>query len=347
MKKKGIMFILIIVVMTGGFYRAYLFGKESREPIIEQHTGLIPVEKTLSEKLPMKSLFEEQPDEPEKTSVNIATQQENMLHLFYGTAGPYAEANVQGEQGGRITALPYREGDFVKKGDILVRFDESDTKLELQKAIAAKNTAMQQVHQAQSNFETAQANVNRYQKLFQDGFISQQDVDDVNNRFQSARSVLNSSHEGVKQADAQIRLLKNTLKDFTIGAPINGVIDEKHYNLHEIYRGVEVIYHLVDIDQVYVDVNVPEAYISQVHEQMKVSVSFDALNEQEFTGIIEVIVPSGKAQSRNFVVKVLVQNPDHAIKPGMFSRVHIKLGESSTIFVAEKSAAINEDGEGR
>jgi flagellar basal body-associated protein FliL len=121
MKKKIIISILIIVVVTGGFYIAYLLGKKSTETTIGQYTDLMPIDKTFPERLPIESLLAGQSNEPEKNSVDIATQERNITHPFYGTAGPYTEANVQGEQGlGKILQriqgmAPVRKKDTAEK----------------------------------------------------------------------------------------------------------------------------------------------------------------------------------------------------------------------------------------
>jgi RND family efflux transporter MFP subunit len=251
------------------------------------------------------------------------------VNTFYGTAAPFEEANVQSEQGGTIVALNGKEGDAVRKGDVIVRFNDSDIRLQLEQAKSSRNAAAQQVQQAESNLKTVETNYQRYQKLLDDGFVSKQQVDDLQNQLESARSALNSAKESVTQAEANVKLIENNLQDFSIRAPISGVIDAKNYNLQEVYRSGDIIYHLVNIDRIYVNVEVPETYISQIREQMPVTVAFDALEGREFEGLIETISPSGGEDNRSFTVKVLLDNPDRAIKPGMFGRVNVILGEAS------------------
>lgn len=249
------------------------------------------------------------------------------VNTFYGTAAPFEEANVQSEQGGTIIALNGKEGDAVRKGEVIVRFNDSDIRLQLEQAKSSRNAAVQKVQQAESNLKTVETNYQRYQKLLDDGFVSKQQVDDLQNQLESARSALNSAKESVAQAEANIKLIENNLQDFSIRAPISGVIDAKNYNLQEVYRSGDVIYHLVNIDRIYVNVEVPETYISQIREQMPVTVAFDALEGREFEGLIDAISPSGGEDNRSFTVKVLLDNPDRAIKPGMFGRVNVILKE--------------------
>jgi multidrug efflux pump subunit AcrA (membrane-fusion protein) len=61
---------------------------------------------------------------------------------------------------------------------------------------------------------------------------------------------------------------------------------------------------------------------------MQVTVSFNALADQAFVGIVETILPSGSTSNRTFTVKVLVENPDQVIKPGMFANVNMAFTEA-------------------
>ena len=257
-----------------------------------------------------------QTEQGRPVQVEIVAQQDiKVTQTFYGSVTPYAQAKVQGKHGGSITFLKGEEGDSVRAGDAIVKFDDSDTQLQFQQAIAGKNAALQSVKQAQSNFETLQTTLNRYQKLFKDGLIPRQNLDEMLNQLQVAQAGLGSAREQVKNADAQIQLLQNTLSNMKITAPISGVIDEKHFNLYEIAKPGETIYHVVDIEHVYIEVDIPESYISQIREQMEVSVLYDSLKGQEFPGYIERIMPTGDPQRRNFIAKVLVNNPELTVNP--------------------------------
>lgn len=321
--------IMIIGVVVG--YAAYSFVSPNHNAV-EQATAT------------SRSIEDIQEEQGKPVKVETITQEDlELAQTFYGTVTPYAEANVQGEYGGKLIFLKGKEGDAVTKGEIIVQFDVSDTQLQIQQALAGKNTAIQSVNQAQSNFETIQANAKRYEELFKGGFIARQQLDEVRNQVQVAQASLSSAREQVKNAEAQIQLLQNTLKDLKITAPISGVIDEKHFNLNEIPSSGDVIYHIIDIAQVYVEVEVPETYISKVHEQMAVTVAFDSLSQEEqFSGTVERIIPTGNAQSRNFIAKVLVDNPEQRIKPGMFARINLCLEQIEDVLVMNKKALLKE-----
>ena len=341
MKKTLGIIVLVIIVFAAGLYLAYSFGKKSVEQPSGQDVAVQPTPESKSTPLQAAAT----PEEPQAIPVRVAAVEQKEIAVtqtFYGTSVPYDEANVQGKYGGKIVSLKGEEGDDVKKGEVVVRFDDSDTQLQLQQATASKNSALERVNQAQSDFDTIQEDVNRQENLFKEGIVPQKTVDDARNRLQSAQAALNTALEGVKQAESQIDLLNNTLKDLKIAAPISGVIDEKHYNLNEIYRAGDILYHIIDIDRVYVEVEVPETYISQVKEKMEVAVIFDSLVEQEFTGTIERIAPKGDPQSRSFLAKAVVKNAERTIKPGMFARVNVTVKSLPEALVIDRKALLQE-----
>ncbi len=342
MVKKIFITLLILIVAAVGAYLMYSYGKRSAEEALRQEIAQQSAKQESSKTTPepQAQKTEESAEDrgiPVKV-VTVAQEDVQRSQTFYGTVIPFAEANIQGEQGGKIIFLKGKEGDSVKKGELVVQFDGSDTQLEIQRATASKNTAIQTVNQAQSNLDTIQANVKRNEELFKEGFVSQQQLDGLKNQLQVAQASLNTANESVKQADTQISLFNNMLADFKITAPISGIIDEKRYNLSEVYQPGSILYHVINIDKVYIEVEVPESYISQLKENMAVDVYFDSLEGQEFSGKIERIIPKGDPQSRNFIAKALVTNTEKQIKPGMFARIEVGIQSISGAFKLEKKS---------
>lgn len=323
--------ICIIAVTMGGYAAASFLSKKG-----EQGQQSEPNAQKV-ETIPTKQ------GKPVKVA-NITQETIAITQTFYGTVTPHAEANIQGKYSGKLIVLKGQEGDQVKAGEVIVRFDDSDTRLQLEQATANKNTALQNLKKAQVNLETVQKTVDRQQSLFKDNLVSKQTLDEVQNQLQAAQSGVDSAGEQVKNAEAQIKLCNNMLQELTIKAPISGIIDQKNFNLNEIPKANDIIYHIVAIDQVYIEVEVPELYISQIREQMEVDVLIDSLKDQQFKGVVEHIIPTGNTQSRTFIVKVLVANPAQVIKPGMFVQATACLEKLEGVLIMDKKAVIKENG---
>lgn len=330
MKKREFLIGVVIVIIGIGAFKAYSLFASDQDSVKQPEPQA-------------QSIEEIQAAEGKPVRVSAVAQQDIAItQTFYGTVQPYAEANVQGKYSGKIVMLKGKEGDSVQAGEAIVQFEKTDDSLELNRAEASKNAALEAVKQAESNFETAQKTVARNQELFKEGFLAKQSLDELQNQLQVAQATLSSAREQSKTHDANIQLLRNKMKDLTIAAPITGIIDKKYFNLNEIPGANDTIYHIVDIRQVYVEIDVPETQISQVREQMPIDVMIDSLNGQQFSGIVERIIPTGNAANRNFTAKVLVQNPDLAIKPGMFARTSATVESIPNALLLDKKALLQE-----
>jgi RND family efflux transporter MFP subunit len=329
MVKKNLLGIVVVVLIAAAFAGGYVIGRGAAPQMNPaQHMEMAGSRQPPGLGGPPADNASQSEDADAQASESVtpapAEKPANALE-FYGTTAPSAEVNVQSQQGGTLIVLNGEEGDFVQKGALLAQFDDSEQQLNLDNARSSRNTALQQVQQAESNLKSTQTNLKRNRQLFKDGLISQQQIDDLENTVESARTSLNNAQESVRQANTQISLLENELKNFSVHAPISGIIDQKNYNLQEIYGGNGVLYHIVNIDEVYVNVDVPETYIKRICEGMEVSVTFNALGDQIFPGILETVLPSGSTTNRTFTAKVRVKSPDQAIKPGMFAAVEMVL----------------------
>ena len=330
MKKREFLIGVVIVIIGIGAFKAYSLFASDQDSVKQPEPQA-------------QSIEEIQAAEGKPVRVSAVAQQDIAItQTFYGTVQPYAEANVQGKYSGKIVMLKGKEGDSVQAGEAIVQFEKTDDSLELNRAEASKNAALEAVKQAESNFETAQKTVARNQELFKEGFLAKQSLDELQNQLQVAQATLSSAREQAKTYDASIQLMRNKMKDLTIAAPITGIIDKKYFNLNEIPGANDTIYHIVDIRQVYVEIDVPETQISQVREQMPIDVMIDSLNGQQFSGIVERIIPTGNAANRNFTAKVLVQNPDLAIKPGMFARTSATVESIPNALLLDKKALLQE-----
>ncbi|GAK48924.1 efflux transporter, RND family, MFP subunit [Candidatus Moduliflexus flocculans] len=331
MKKRASFIIAVVLLMGIGAFTGYsLFasdGKDSAKQVEQQAQSIEDIQAAEGK--------------PVKVS-SVAQQDITLTQTFYGTAKPYAEANVQCKYSGKIMHLNGKEGDSVQAGETIIQFEKTDASLAISQAEASKNALLEAVKQAESNFETAQKTVARNQELFKQGFLAKQSLDELQNSLQVAQAALSSAREQVKTSDASLQMLRNKMKDLTITAPISGIIDKKNFNENEIPGANDTIYHIVDIHQVYIDIDVPETYISQIRENMPIDVLFDSLSGQKFQGIVERIIPTGNAANRNFTAKVLVENPALMIKPGMFARANAAMESIPNALLLDKKALLQD-----
>ncbi len=215
----------------------------------------------------------------------------------------YETVNVAPSLTGKIEHIYVEVGDKVRKGDSLVRMDQQQFN-STRFAIANLETEMQ-----------------RMEGLIQTGSVSQQQYDQM-------KLSLNQTKETFKF------LKTNTY----VQAPFAGVISAKNYEDGELYSGQPIVV-LTQVDKLKTLVAIPESYIPQVKAGMSLSLKTDVYPDRVFPATIEVVYPTVDAASHTFMAKVVVNNPQGLLRPGMYVNTTIGLGKA-TIMAAPYSTVL-------
>jgi membrane fusion protein (multidrug efflux system) len=223
---------------------------------------------------------------------------------------------VRPEVAGRIAALGFRDGQQVRKGQLLVQLDDT--------LVAA------QVKQAQAEVSTARANYQRNRELLAENFVSQAAVD------QTAANL--------QVAEAQLALARAQLQRMKIVAPFNGTAGIRLVNVGDYLAAGADIVNLEDLSRVYVDFRLPERYLPQLRMGQSVQVSLDALPQRRFQGRIEAMDPLVDASGRSVLVRASLDNPDGMLRPGMFARVDTVLSTRAKALVVPEEAVLPDAG---
>jgi membrane fusion protein, multidrug efflux system len=217
---------------------------------------------------------------------------------------------VRSEQSGRIVALNFKEGQPVKKGQLLVQLDDSVTRAEL--------------GQANANLKLAKAKFDRAAELKERNFISGQAKDEAEN--------------ALKVAEASVKLIEARLSRFNIEAPFSGTIGLRTASLGDYIKDGQDIVNLEKTDPIKVDFKVPELFQSKVRVGQTLAVNLDAIPGKDFTGTVFAVNPQLDAAGRAVVMRAQMTNANGALKPGMFARVRLTLSESSEAVVVPEQA---------
>ncbi|HEX3036567.1 MAG TPA: efflux RND transporter periplasmic adaptor subunit [Thermodesulfobacteriota bacterium] len=245
-----------------------------------------------------------------------------------GGVEPSKRSLVASEIGGLVEKFPVDQGDFVKKGDLLVGLQTRELEISLREAKAAKR-------EAEARFNLARKNFARFQELYEKGVASAQQLQDM------------ESEEGawsakLSQLQAQIDKQEYDLARSRIVAPFNGYVIRESTEVGQwIDEGGEVV-ELINIDTVEVNVALPERYISRVKPGDKVVINFDALPRVTVEGEISSVVPQADREARTFPIEVTIDNEGHVIKSGMVARVSFLVGEPSLAKLVPKDAIVQQ-----
>ena len=220
------------------------------------------------------------------------------------------------EVSGRITQLNFKDGERVKKGQLLVQFDD-----QLQVA---------QVKQSQAELSIAMANHKRNQELVAQNFISKRSVDE--------------SAANLEVAQAKLSLSQATASRLKITAPFDGMTGIRTVNVGDYLKDGGDIVNIEDIAAVFVDFRLPERFQSKVKKGQKAQVDMDALPGRKFTAVIQAIDPMLDANGRSVGIRACIDNRQNQLRPGMFARVNAVFSERDKAIVVPEEAIVPQGG---
>ena len=216
------------------------------------------------------------------------------------------------EVGGRITQLNFRDGQRVRRGQVLVQFDD-----QLPRA---------QIQQSQAELSIARANHRRNQELVAQGFISQRSVDE--------------SAASLEVAQAKLALAQATAQRLKIVAPFDGIAGIRNVNVGDYLKDGADIVNIEDLDAVYVDFRLPERLQGKVRTGQTAQVAFDALAGARYAAVVQAISPQIDADGRALAVRGCIDNRRLQLRPGMFARVTTVFSERSDARMVPEEAIV-------
>jgi HlyD family secretion protein len=279
-----------------------------------------------------------------------------------GKIQPETEIKISSEVSGEIIELPIKEGQIVKKGDLLVRINPDLYTSSLNRSVAGLSNTKAGLSQADATFKEAQANYNRNKTLFDKGIISKSEWDRVVATFEGAQAAKQAAYYGVQSAAATVTEAKDNLGRTTIYAPADGTVSLLSVELGERVLGTQQmtgteILRVANLNNMEVEVDVNENDIVKVSVGDSTNIEVDAYLKKEFKGIVTSISNSASNavtadQVTNFKVKVrilkesymdlLEGKPDSysPFRPGMTATVDIITKRKDKVIAVPISAVV-------
>lgn len=140
----------------------------------------------------------------------------------------------------------------------------------------------------------------------------------------------------VNAAQAQLRNAQALLSDTALRSTVNGSVTARNADPGTVVTAGQPILNIQATQQVYATTSVPEDVSRHIYAGMRATATFDALPGRTFTGPITQINPAADPQSRQFTVRVTLDNPHNLIKPGMFGRVQIETQRTHSAVVVPR-----------
>ena len=270
----------------------------------------------------------------EFTPGDVATVEARALARWLpvsGTLQPVNQATVKAKVSGEIRQVMVREGEAVKAGQVLARFDTADLDAKLTDRIGALESSRAQL---------ALADKTRTQNLalLKQNFISQ-------TAFDSAESNLSVNQGALKSNEAQVQLARNALRDAVVVTTLAGTVAKRHIQPGEKVNFDSPLFTVVDLGRMELQAMVPANDIPEIAIGMPVELSIEGFGERRFKGDVERINPMTEAGTRAILVFVQIPNPDAVLRGGMFATGRIRLAAGNPVPTLPDTAFRSEAGQ--
>ncbi len=214
---------------------------------------------------------------------------------------------------GKVSSKYFKKGKLYYAGDQLVLIDPEDKVAKLKEMEALLN-------QRKKEYEVAE-------NLFKKGFRSEVKLSESRTNFEKALALFEKSQVN----------LNNT----KISLPFDSIIEESYVELGDYVKKGDPIAKIVDLDPIYININVTENEIENISKNKEANVS---ILGQEYKGFISFIAKTADPQTRNFRLQVQVSNPKNKIISGLSSEIKIEIKDEYAFFIPSSLVSLNNDG---
>ena len=319
--------------------------------------------------------------------VTTAAAIKRELPRFFEATGSLAgdqQTDVAPQTSGKVVALGVDIGTYVKRGQMLVRLDESELKLRVDQAAAQLEQTKAAVRQDEAKIglrpgqafdpnrvaevaaakvalDLAEKNLQRAEKLIESGDVSRSFYDDQRARRDQLKeqyevqvaqarqnyASVDVSRTTVANAQAALALARKSLSYAVIQAPIDGFVSERTADLGEYVSPQQKVVTIVRTNPLRIRIDIPEQAISEVKVGQSVSITTSAWPDKNFAGRVARIAPNVTAQSRTLTVEAEIENSSNVLKPGQFATVRLLQDRAEPAVLVPARSVINEAGVSR
>ena len=213
------------------------------------------------------------------------------------------ESQLAFQVSGKIIKRRVELGTIVKPGDVLMEIDAKDIRQNLNSNSAGVNSA-------QAQLKLAASNLGRYQKLYEENAISQAQLDQYQNAYETAKA-------SVQQASAQYAQGANQLDYSLLISDRGGVVSSISAEAGQVVSSGQAVVTIVQDGEREIEINVPENRIGELRKMENINITFWALPNVTVSGKLREVSPIADKVSRTYKVRISLINPPQEVKLGM------------------------------
>ena len=211
---------------------------------------------------------------------------------------------------GIVSAIRFEEGQLVKAGEVLVEFDRSTQEAERD--------------QARAQLDDARTRLNRARQLRATQAVPEAQIDQL--------------EAALRQAEARLRQTEARIEEMKIVAPFSGRVGIRQVSLGALVQPGQAVTTLDDLSRMRVEFAVPEVFVARLAVGMAVTATSPAFGQRQFRGAVEVVDTRVDPATRSVRLIASFDNPDEAMKPGMFMNIELTLARRDMALMVPEEA---------
>ncbi len=323
-------------------------------------------------------------DQKAATNVTIAVVEEGEISdsvTYTGEVKALENASISAKMSGNVKTVYKEIGDYVNEGDILLKLDDTDVRVQYNQAKAMYNQALAQynsvtngtaqqsklqletaLNTAKIEYNNALTNYNNQKVLYDNGAISKSAYDVALTRFENAKLNLDSAQKNydltvnvvideskatakaaLDGAAAQLESAQNALDNTSVRATISGYIASRNVNKGQMVSGGVELFSVKSDGAAQVHINVTETVIPYITVGAKAYVSVKAINEDKLEAVVTNVSTVKNAQTGMYGVIIRITDEKEKLSDGMFADVMVTLNESAKTKIIPAAALLEDD----
>ena len=249
-----------------------------------------------------------------------------------GTLVPGHQADVASQASGRVMAVMVRPGDAVNEGDVLAQIDRAPLELQLNQQRATADATRAQLVSSRQQLE-------RTEELARQGLASP-------SALEQARSSTEALEANLAALDSAVASAELALANATVKAPLTGIVASRSVDPGQTVQAGTPLFNIVNLEQMEFEAAASVNSSARVAAGQSVTVSVTGLDGREFTGEVSRVNPVAVSGTRTVPIYIALDNPEGALRGGMFATGYIVVSEQNDA-LAVPASALREDAEGR
>ncbi len=338
--------IVLILVIGGGWYAWQNWGDKASTVLSENQSFL-------SDALQKK-------EEVRLASVKVKKgRSADAVVVATGYLGSHRQARIGARAAGRIDVVLFEEGMVVEKDQLLAELDHKDLDASLAAASASVARSKASLSEQSIMIEQSKNEWDRVQKLRKSRSVSATEYDQARFAYKSALAKYESMRADIALAEAQRKQTEQLRENMFIRAPFDGTVISKDAEVGESIMpggmgggsGRGSVATIADLDDLEIECDVQEDFISRVSVQQEAEITVDAVPNKKYHGKVRMIIPMGDRARATIKVKVKIEDADELLFPEMSGTVYFlpsgnnsEVTDEPRIFALTSAIVTDEEG---